>query len=146
MPFIAEFFDYIKKHNIIFGIFITDVIVFISYLVSFGARFYFMGDIQFLVGNLIGVYFALRFRKPHQSPLKYGLLVGIIGSLISIITLTLFQWSYALKISIEILIAFLIPGIIIGTLMGFIIGYIFKLRSKKKEPLASDDFFDKLKE
>lgn len=147
MPFFRDAYNYAKKNNIIFGIIFTDLIAFIAYLFSNGVSFIVLGDIHMLFGSILGVYFSLKYRKQNQSPLLYGILVGLVGTFFSALTLTLFQWTYILNINFSIFYIYIIPAIIIGPLVGAIFGLIFRIKEKDIDKSSIDEeFFKDLEE
>jgi len=147
MPFFKDFYEYAKRSSIIFGIFFNDIITFISYIISLGAYFITPGDIQMLFGVILGVIFSLKYRKPHQSPLLYGIFVGIMGTFLSAFTLSLFQMAYIMKLDLVIFIVYLFPAIIIGPLIGAIIGLIYKIKQKRTNNSSIDeDFYNSLED
>ena len=151
MPFFKKAFLFAKEHNIIFGIIFTDLIAFIAYIMSYGFSItIFDGDIHMIVGVTIGVYFTMRYLEKDRSPLTYGIIIGFFGTLLTAITLTLFQWTYNWffigTIDFQLLILYLIPGFLIGPIIGLIIGLIFRYKGKKEKSLANDDFYENLKE
>ena len=86
----------IKEKNVSWGIVISGLVTFISYLIiefatgfQFGG-FYVSNDIQFILGTIVGVIFTLRYREPHQAILKYGIIVGILGGIMASALICLF--------------------------------------------------------
>jgi hypothetical protein len=146
MPFIADFYKYAKENSIIFGIIFSNVITFMTYIISFGISVVFFGDIHIFIGTAIGLYFALKYKNPEQSPLLYGILGGVVSSILSAFTLTLFQWAYIFMIIIEVFFIYLIPAIIIGPILGIIFGIYFWRKEAGKDEETDSEFWESLKE
>jgi len=80
----------------------------------------------------------LKYRKPHESPLKLGIITGLIGGLLSSILPTIyFVAPWGLGIS-EYFAVFAILGLT-GLAIGFIVGGIIGLYFRNKEINEEDD-------
>ncbi|GAG83249.1 unnamed protein product, partial [marine sediment metagenome] len=66
----------VKVPIIIYSILIFILITFISIMILNFWGLLLFRDIDFLLGSIISVIFALKKRKPDQSPLKIGIMVG----------------------------------------------------------------------
>ncbi len=101
-------------------------------------------DIDFLLGSIIGVIFALKKRKPDQSPLKLGIIGGVIGGFLSTIAPTIYICAtYQLPIDwYFIYIAVLsITGLVIGSIVGLLMGYYYKKKDAKAKYSKDDGFY-----
>lgn len=104
-------------------------------------------DIDFLLGSIIGVIFALKNRKPEQSPLKIGIMVGIIGGFLSTIAPTIYICTLSQRSIAWCFICFAvlnITGIVVGSIVGLLIGYYFKKKDAKEKYSMDDEFYQGL--
>jgi len=134
----------VKVSIIIYSILIFILITFISIMfLNFWGLLLFR-DIDFLLGSIISVIFALKNRKPDQSPLKIGIMVGIIGGFLSTIAPTIYICT-AYQLSIDwyfIYLAILnITGLVIGSIVGLVIGYYYKKKDAKAKYSMDDEFY-----
>ncbi len=152
MPFIINLYKKAKEKNIIAGIILIDLIAFISYLIFYSGIFYF-GDLQMIIGCAIGTRFALKNAKPNQSLLKYGLIVGLGGAIITAISYSFFDWmafsttqGFSFVLLMMILGSFLIEALIIGLLIGGIISgyYYYTGKFSSEKTLIDDEFYESL--
>ena len=94
---------------------------------------------------------AVKYRKPHQSALRFGIIIGLSGGTLAAIPPAFFI-VYAFNLDIvwffNYLIGLLITGIVIGFIIGGIIGsyYIYKEEKSKEDDSSEDDFYQDLKE
>ena len=154
MSFIGNLYETAKKNNILGGIIFIDLIAFISYIIFPFGIFYF-GDLHMIIGCIVGIYFTLKHMKPNQSVLILSILTGFIGSILTAVSYTLFDWILFLGILkdspfmlLVISELFLIEAIIIGLIMGLIIGIYYNRRSKNLTESTSieEEFYDGLKD
>lgn len=148
-----------REQNIYAGITISVLITVISYIIIsvisllvgfliFGGIFIF-ADLEYGLGTLFGVIFFLKNRRQDQSILKYGIVVGIVGGIISSFFISLYQWILLLYFYyfIRFLIYTLISGVFIGFLIGAILSgyYMYKeVKGERKEEYYDDEFFKDL--
>ena len=134
--------------GIIFSIIITFAFIAIS---PEWAGVFLLRDFDFAVGLFFGTLFALKYRKPDQSALKFGLRLGIISGVLAAIAPSFFYWI-AYQLELIFLFQYLGFLIVTGLVMGFIMGgflgwfYISKDTPRKEEERYDDDFFEDLKE
>ncbi|MEE9378741.1 MAG: hypothetical protein V3V33_11985 [Candidatus Lokiarchaeia archaeon] len=104
-------------------------------------------DIDFLLGSIISVIFALNKRKPDQSPLKIGIMVGIVGGSLSTIAPTLYI-CILYQMTIDwyfIYLAILnITAVVVGSIVGLLIGYYYKKKDAKAKYSMDDEFYQGL--
>jgi hypothetical protein len=109
-------------------------------------------DFQFLIGLLVGVIYALRNLNPDQTYLKCGLLVAMLGGVISAFVLSLWSTLVYIWNIFDFLLFFgylLITAVLIGLLIGGIISTYFmysELKGDKddEEDRIDDDFYKDL--
>lgn len=146
-----------KESNVNWGVTISVLITFTSWvIVSFatGFRFigfYISGDIQFILGTIFGVTFALKNRQEHQELLKYGVIVGIIGGIVSaffIAFLKLFLlYVFNIIIFFVLFLDLFITAVVVGLIGGALIGTFFmykELKGENEENGIDNDFYDSL--
>jgi len=137
----------VKVPIIIYSILIFILITFISIMILNFWGLLLFRDIDFLLGSIISVIFALKKRKPDQSPLKIGIMVGIIGGFFSTIAPTIFICAvYQLSINwYFIYLAILsLTGLVIGSIVGLLIGYYYKKKDVKAKYSMDDEFYQGL--
>ncbi|NVM17109.1 MAG: hypothetical protein HWN80_05285 [Candidatus Lokiarchaeota archaeon] len=136
-----------KVSIIVNSILIYILITFISIIVLNFWGLLLFRDIDFLLGSIISVFFAMKKRKPDQSPLKMGIMVGIFGGFLSTIAPTIFICTvYQLPIDWYFLyIAILsITGLVIGSIVGLLMGYYYKKKDAKTKYSKNDEFYQGL--
>ncbi|MFX0141822.1 MAG: hypothetical protein ACFFDN_49755 [Candidatus Hodarchaeota archaeon] len=144
--------QYFKERNVQLGIVIFAIITFIAYVVSFRylPYLYLVADVQFLIGAIIGVIFALQKRDPDQSILKCGIIVGIVGGILSSLIMSLYDLLIYMMVFIDFFSWFgflLTSGIPIGLIISALISayYMFKeVKGEKEEDDVEEDFFKDL--
>ena len=150
---IADLYQKAKQRNMLGGIIISYLITFIAYVI-FPAGIFWFGDFQMALGVAIGTRFSLKNLKEDQSPLKYGIITALGGSILTAISMSVFDWiifsfdptiEYSLGI---ILFSYLLEALIIGLVLGMILGLYFrsKYRDKVKQSKQNlDDLYESLK-
>lgn len=147
-----------KYKNIFRGITISVVVTVIAYLIisiiSIIGDFIFSGfflfaDLQFLFGTVFGVVYFIKTRQPDQSILKYGVIVGIVGGVISSFFISLYQ--SILLFNAYYFFIYLLPCLISGVFVGFLIGVIIsvyfmykEVKEERPEKHYDDEFFKDL--
>ena len=132
-----EFYTYIKEHNILSGILIFDILSVILFpFIRF--KFFIPGDVEIIFGALIGFLWAINYREYSQKIWKIVLLVGLLGGLLSTISITILvviisqgtpDFTESLLIFSFNLAIYELLSVIIGTMIGII--YYFKKDSRK---------------
>ena len=137
---VAESYSgFFQRYNMLIGVLICALFTSILYFIL-PLSFFFMSDIYLVVGNCFGLYFTFNNRKESQSHIKTGVIVGLVGSILSLILYGFYEWIfYSLEVGIDfilfldiILFLFIYTGIIY-VLVGVILGYIFGNYYKKRE-------------
>ncbi|MFW9941588.1 MAG: hypothetical protein ACFFFT_11150 [Candidatus Thorarchaeota archaeon] len=155
ISFIANLYETAKEKNILTGLIIIDLIAFISYII-YPAGFLpiLQGDIQMVIGCIVGVRFALKNIKSNQYYIKHGIIVGLGGTMLSAISMTIFDWIILSGIEeispppfIVLFSLFLIEALIIGLLIGVIFGsyYSYKNRTPPEISSKEEEFYESLK-
>ncbi|TKJ21814.1 MAG: hypothetical protein CEE43_08995 [Promethearchaeota archaeon Loki_b32] len=86
----------------------------------------------------------MKKRKPDQSPLKIGIMVGIIGGFLSTIAPTIYICAVS-QLSIDWYFPYLailnLTGLVIGSIVGLVIGYYYKKKDAKAKYSMDDEFY-----
>ncbi|MFW9819000.1 MAG: hypothetical protein ACFFE5_05270 [Candidatus Thorarchaeota archaeon] len=134
-----------QEKNVLAGVLIIDIIAFICYIIFPSGLLYF-GDLQMIIGCIVGTRFTLRNIKPNQSFFVNGILVGLGGSILAGISYTMFDWVYFLGIlsasPFTVLMTFeyyFIEAIIIGLLFGVFISYYYNYKHKINVKASAKD-------
>jgi len=149
---VESFSGFIQRHNMMIGILVSASITSIGVLLwallssilslTIPSGFLFLGDIFLVVGNIFGLYLTFKYRKELQSPIKTGLIVGLTGSVLSLLLISLFYWilysvirGFNFFFLLEYLLFFLASFGIMYVLVGIIVGYLFGNYYRKKEDI-----------
>jgi len=136
---VEPYSGFAQRNNMMIGIlicaFTTSVLFF---FIPFG--FFFDGDIFLVLGCGIGLYLTFKNIKESQSHIKTGMIVGLIGSVLSLLLISLFYWIlYLLEFGFDFLLFFeyaliflLYYGIFYVT-VGVMLGYLFGNYYKRRE-------------
>jgi len=152
LTIIIEFYNKAKRNNLTTGIIIFDIISFLAYVINPFSLVY-PGDLDILFGGIVALLFALRNKKEEQSFLRLGIIVGTMGAFFSTLSISVYDfifavfiYGYTLTFFFIRLITFSIIAIIIGLLLGLIFGYIYHIRTPKETMNSKklDKFLDEL--
>ncbi|MFX1480775.1 MAG: hypothetical protein ACFFCI_22030 [Promethearchaeota archaeon] len=130
-----------EKYNIVSGILLIVLISFMGFLILPGLYLFWYGDIYYTLGCVFGLYIVFKHVKPDQTVVRTSLKVGIIGTAISSILISIFQWFYSLYIleffNITLLGVYILNfapfAIFNGILIGYFYGYYKRRRALTKE-------------
>ena len=136
---VEPYSGFAQRNNMMIGIlicaFTTSVLFF---FIPFG--FFFDGDIFLVLGCGIGLYLTFKNIKESQSHIKTGIIVGIIGSVLALILISLFDWIiYSVRYGFDFLLFLEYTLILIlyfgifYVAVGAILGYLFGSYYKKRE-------------
>ena len=135
----------VQKYNILLGILLCGFITsFLFFIMPFGIIF--PSDVYLVVGGGIGLYFTFKNRKESQSHMETGIVVGFVGSVLSLLLIVLFEWIlYSLSANgldfillIEIILSSFAYYGIQFILLGIILGYLIGRYYRKKEYLNKE--------
>ena len=142
-----------QRYNMLIGILICALFTSILTLILL-IGFFFLGDVFLVVGGGIGLYFTFKNRIESQSHIKTGIIVGLIGPVLSLILISFFFWIWSslefgfdFFIFLQWILSFFAYYGIFYLLVGIITGYLFGYYYRKKEvemtksPLIKKDFF-----
>ncbi|MFX1500807.1 MAG: hypothetical protein ACFFDH_07570 [Promethearchaeota archaeon] len=152
----AALYQNAREKNVLAGIAIVDLIAFISYVI-FPAGIFYLGDLQMIIGCIIGIIFTFKNIKSNQSYVKHGILVGLGGTILTAISYSIFDWiilssidGFNLSYFPIIFGFFLIEAIIIGIIIGLTIGGIMRIfnhsthKNSREESIQEDEFYEGL--
>ncbi len=134
---LQEVYSYIKDHNILSGILIFDILSLLLFPIT-PFMLFVPGDIDIIFGAIFGLLWAIIHREKSQKIWKIVLLVGILGGLLSTISITtvaliLSQPTPNFQESLLIFSINLFIYELLSLTIGFMIGIInyFKQGNKK---------------
>ena len=117
--------------------------------------FAYPGDIQILFGAIVGVLFALKNRQMEANPLKIGLIVGVIGCLLSAFSLSLLEFmlhilgvGFGFNRLIQVVFFFFLMALILGLSTGGLFGFYYHYKTKKRResiPEGDKELYESLK-
>jgi hypothetical protein len=151
---IAELYQKAKEKSFLTGIILIDLISFISFVI-FPSGLLYSGDVQMIIGCIIGTRFTLKNIHNPKSYGSYGVVVSLTGTILTSISYLVFVlvalFGTLLFNIFTVLIIFelyLVEAIIIGLPLGLIIGgyYSLKYPSYEEESPAEKEFFDSLRQ
>jgi len=99
--------------------------------------FFFLGDILLVIGSCVGLYFTFKKIKDTQLHIKTGVIVGLVGSVLSLLLIGLFNWIwysvdsgfdfiFLLDLFVYLLVSNGIMYVIVGIILGYLFGYYFR--------------------
>jgi tetrahydromethanopterin S-methyltransferase subunit D len=98
----------------------------------FPSGIFYFGDLQLIIGCIVGIRFTLKYNKQKHSFLVKGIITGICGSILTAVSYSVFDWvvyaGMAFILGLIILEFYLIEAIIIGLILGGIIGWYFNYK------------------
>jgi len=130
---------FVQRYNMMIGVLISALLTNILFLILPIAIFV-IADIFLVIGSCTGLYFTFKYRKESQSYIKTGIIVGLTGSVLSLLLIGCFDWIFYLIpvygfdfiLLLEyILVLFMYYGIIfaiVGTILGYIFGSVYRKR------------------
>ena len=130
----------IQKYNMVLGILICAFFTSFLFLIM-PLGIIFPADVYLVIGGGIGLYFTFKNRKESQSHMETGIVVGFVGSVLSLFLIGFFEWilyyvsAYGLDFILFLQIILLYFGYfgILYILLGIIIGYIIGRHYRKRE-------------
>ncbi len=155
----------IGEENVKWGILISAIITTTFYVIIsiismivgeiIFSGFYLVADLEFLVGSIFGVVFFFKNREPNQDFLKYGIIVGIFGGILSCVFISIYQTMLVLiTVSGPVTVFFfyfiltILSGAIIGLLTGAFLALYYSYKDEKgdteEKELLDDKFFNDL--
>ncbi|MCJ7647217.1 MAG: hypothetical protein MUP85_01260 [Candidatus Lokiarchaeota archaeon] len=134
-----------QRYNMILGVLICAFSTSILFLIL-PIGIIFMADIFLVVGNCIGLYFTFRYRKESQSHIKTGIIVGLAGSVLSLLLISCFDWiffiipAYGFNVILLLQYTLYLFGYsgIMYILVGIILGYIFGNYYRNREVVKTE--------
>ena len=127
---------FVQRHNMMIGILICALLTSILFIMI-PIGFFFMADIYLVIGGGFGLYFTFKYRKESQSHIKTGLIVGLIGSVLSLLLIGFFDWMiYSLEYGFDLILflnymlyVFVVNGlmyVLVGVILGYLFGYFYR--------------------
>ncbi|MFW9854770.1 MAG: hypothetical protein ACFFFG_06900 [Candidatus Thorarchaeota archaeon] len=136
--------EVMKRHNALTGMAINDLVTFVFFLVNPISLIYW-GDLDFIIGSICGLTYAVYHRKQSQGVISLSLVVAISGGILSAISISIHTYFayYALSslnVFFGIHFSFILMGGIVGTLIGSIGGLIVYLVNPRTTEVSDDTF------
>jgi hypothetical protein len=155
----SDVINIIKERNVKWGILISAIVTTASYvtisIISIIVGFLIYGgfalfaDLEFLLGSIFGLLYFFKNREPHQEFLKYGVIVGILGGILSCIFISIYQTALAIiAAGAPATVFFLylgytvLSGAVIGLLAGALIAVYYVYKDMKGEKVGKEHFDD----
>ncbi|MFW9988016.1 MAG: hypothetical protein ACFFC3_05115 [Candidatus Odinarchaeota archaeon] len=142
-----KFSEYFQQRNVKLGLIFNAIVSIIAFLTTFTffEGVYLNFDLQFFIGSVIGVIYALRNRTSDQKILSCGIIVGIFGGIISAFLISLlytliYYPNFGFFLFFFIIIV--LTGIPVGILGGGIISVYFMYLEMKSERSDEDRYDD----
>lgn len=136
---IETYSGFAQRYNMIIGVLLSGLITSIFFMVL-PTGFFFLGDILLVIGSCIGLYFTFKKRKDTQLHIKTGVTVGLVGSVLSLILIGLFNWilysidyGFDFIFLLDLLVYLFVSNGIMYVIVGIILGYIFGNSFRKKD-------------
>jgi uncharacterized membrane protein len=127
----ANLYSKAKENNMLSGIIIFDIVAFLAYVIN-PFSFLYIGDIALIFGGIVALLFALKNRNDLQTAFKTALYVGLIGAILSAVSISVFQWVFSIIyegfnfITLwMLLLNFFTVAIVVGIVLSLLIGYIY---------------------
>lgn len=147
---ISRLYEKAKENNQASGIIIYILITFLLIAINPGwYGLYMLKDLEYLVGAIVGILFALKNRNPDQRPIKFGIITGLVGGVLASIA-PAFYIVIFFHLGIFWIIIYMgllsITGIALGLIIGAILGWYYNNKDirEKEDDTISDDFFQDL--
>ena len=137
-----------QRYNMPIGVLISALLTNILFLIiPFGL--FILADIFLVIGSCIGLYFTFKYRKESQSHIKTGIIVGLAGSVLSLLLISCFDWIFYiipligfdfilfLQYTLMLFAYFGIFYVLVGLTLGYLFGNYYKKREyvDKESPL-----------
>lgn len=143
---VAETYSgFAQRYNMTIGVLICALLTNVLFLIL-PIGIVVIADIFLVIGSCTGLYFTFKYRKESQSHIKTGIIVGLTGSVLSLLLISCFDWIFYLIpvygfdfiLFLEYtLILFVYYGIIFA-IVGIILGYIFGSVYRKRESVDKE--------
>ena len=123
----------------IIGVLLSGLITSIFFMI-YPTGFFFLGDILLVIGSCVGLYFTFKKRKDTQLHIKTGVIVGVVGSVLSLVLIGLFYWilssvdyGFDFIFLLDLLVYLFVSNGIMYVIVGIILGYFFGSSFRKKD-------------
>ena len=137
-----------QRYNMMIGVLLCAFSTSILFLIL-PIGIFFIADIFLVVGSFIGLYFTFRYKKESQSHIKIGIIVGLAGSVLSLLLISCFDWIFyfipthgfdfilLLQYTLFLFWYYGIMYVLVGIILGYIFGSYYRNREvvKTESPL-----------
>jgi hypothetical protein len=125
----------IKKYNVIFGVIISSIIIFLLYItIPILVGLFQYGDIYVILGTFIGCYISFKYRTEQQSFIKIGVIIGVGSACLSTILISIFYSNDIISFFLIFLLLFLFY-VVFGAITGYFVGFLYKRKEEKSKSL-----------
>ncbi|MFW9969393.1 MAG: hypothetical protein ACFFDF_04270 [Candidatus Odinarchaeota archaeon] len=135
----------LEKLYVLGGVIITNLISFFLSIIL-PLNLVYTGDLQMVIGSIIGISYTLKKIKSNQSKSVYGIIVGLGGNILTVILFIMLEGlvlSWSLMVTPLMLMSriefYLIEAIIISLGTGIIIGGYYDYKNKMLIKSSSKD-------
>ena len=135
-------YGFLERYNMVIGILICSLFTGILQIIM-PIYFVFFGDMYFVAGCCLGLYFTFKKKQDSQSHIKTGIIVGLVGSVLALFFIDLFSWIYYslyfgfdfglfLNYLLVLIVNVAIMYIFVGVILGYLFGYYFRGKEGKE--------------
>ena len=136
---IESYSGFAQRYNMMIGVLICAFSTSLLFLIM-PSGIFFMADIFLVAGNCIGLYITFKNRKESQKYIITGIIVGVAGSVLSILLISLFEWIlFSLTSGFDFILflnytLFLLLNLAVFYVpVGMLLGWLFGNRFRKRE-------------
>ena len=134
---VAETYYGFARYNMLIGVLISALLTNILFLII-PLGLFIIADIFLVIGSCIGLYFTFKYRKESQSHIKTGIIVGLAGSVLSLLLISCFDWIFYyipkigfdfiffLQYTLMLFVYFGIFYVLVGVSLGYLFGNYYK--------------------
>jgi len=148
IPILNYFLYFAKKHTLLVGIIIFDIISAVFWFILPFYLFLYYGDIGVILGAVISMIFTFRYCKPETKIRKLTIYFILSGGLLTSLTLSLIEWVIIVPyfglnfvVFLNLFVSNLIMVFVLTIIIGIFLGYYY---STKRANVNKNDEFDDL--
>ena len=135
-----------QKYNMLIGVLLFAFLTsFLFLIMPFFYGFVFLADLFLVIAGVIGLYFTFKYRKESQPHIKTGVIVGVTGSVLSLLLISFFVWilvsldlGFDFILFLRYILSFFGVYGILYVLVGIILGYLMGNYYRKRENVGKE--------